>query len=372
MIPRAALLVAASLAPGVAAGAAPTQGGGSCPASNPPNELVTGGGSGQVAQIGKQFSGGLQVALANTNGCPLTGNLAGVVVTFSAPDTEASATFASSGSNRTSTGTDDQGGATVAGVTANETAGTYAITATSSYGSVSFSLTNTATGVPAAIRVSGGAGQSAVVGRRFRRRLAARVTDALGKPVQGVVVNFSVATGTASAPSASFLGGGQAVGTTDPYGVAISPPLLAGDTAARYTASASTDGLAVVAAYRLRNLPGPPRLVMAGLASGESAALGARFLIPLAVTVADVGGNPVAGAVVTFSAPRGGASGRFHSRRHGRPRTSRVVRVTTNHDGVAVTPAFYANRRAGGYVVLATVTGHARAAAFALVNRLDA
>jgi hypothetical protein len=369
---RIALVVAATLAPAAAVSAAPTQADDSCPASNPPNEMVLRGGSGQTAQIGKPFAGGLQVALANSNGCPLTGDLAGVVVTFSAPDSGASATFASSGSNRTSAGTDDQGSAMIAGLTANDTAGTYTVTATSSYGSVSFSLTNTATGVPAAIRVSGGAGQRAVVGRRFRRRLAARVTDALGKPVQGVVVNFSVGTGTASGPTASFLGGGQAAGTTDADGVAISPPLLAGETAGRYMATASTDGLAAVATYRLRNLPGPPRSVTAGLASGESTAPGARFPIPLAVTVADAGGNPVAGAVVTFSAPRAGPSGRFHSRRHGRVRTSRVVHVMTNHDGVAVAPAFYANRGAGGYVVRARVEGDARAAAFALVNQVGA
>ena len=54
----------------------------SCPAVNPPDELVVMGGSGQTAQLGHPFGNPLQVALANTNGCPLTGNLAAVNVDF--------------------------------------------------------------------------------------------------------------------------------------------------------------------------------------------------------------------------------------------------------------------------------------------------
>ena len=43
------------------------------------------GGSGQTTQLGNPFLQSLQVALANTNGCPLTGNLAGINVDFAAP-----------------------------------------------------------------------------------------------------------------------------------------------------------------------------------------------------------------------------------------------------------------------------------------------
>jgi len=43
--------------------------------------------------------------------------------------------------------------------------------------------------------------------------------------------------------------------------------------------------------------------------------------------------------------------------------------VKTNSRGIAVAPAFVANETGGGYVVTATA-GHARAAAFALVNQM--
>jgi hypothetical protein len=78
------------------------------------------------------------------------------------------------------------------------------------------------------------------------------------------------------------------------------------------------------------------------------------------VTVTDAYGNPVSGAVVTFSAPARGPSGRFAS-------GSRRVRDRTGAGGKAVAPAFHATSRPGGYVVRAT-TGTAAPAAFALVN----
>jgi hypothetical protein len=43
------------------------------------------GGSSQTAQLGRPFATNLQVASANTNGCPLTGQLAGYPVDFTAP-----------------------------------------------------------------------------------------------------------------------------------------------------------------------------------------------------------------------------------------------------------------------------------------------
>jgi len=100
-------VAALAVAGGSARGAASV-----CPTSNHPNELVLAGGSGQQAQLGKQFGQNLQVALANTNGCPLTGNLAGVTVNFDAPGSGASGIFASSGSREAYVGTDSQGVAT--------------------------------------------------------------------------------------------------------------------------------------------------------------------------------------------------------------------------------------------------------------------
>src|SRR5665213_2352851 len=56
----------------------------SCPTSNPPNELILDGGSPQTAQLDTAFESPLQVALANSNGCPVT-SVVGTPVPFTAP-----------------------------------------------------------------------------------------------------------------------------------------------------------------------------------------------------------------------------------------------------------------------------------------------
>ena len=98
-----------------------------------------------------------------------------------------------------------------------------------------------------------------------------------------------------------------------------------------------------------------------------------KSLVSLAVTVTDARGNRVPGALVSFAAPTAGPGGRFTtrvaSRAHGRSareRQARVAHVRANVCGVAVAPAYTANREPGGYVVKASA-GRARAA-FALVN----
>src|SRR5262249_2426859 len=119
-----------------------------CPDSNPPNMLTVAAGSPQTAQLEKPFQTNLQVALANSNGCPLTGRRGGVPVDFSAPATGASGPFAGSGSNRVAAGTDATGIATAPTFTANDVAGGYSVHADSDYGSVKLYLTNTTSGVP--------------------------------------------------------------------------------------------------------------------------------------------------------------------------------------------------------------------------------
>jgi protocatechuate 3,4-dioxygenase beta subunit len=454
-----------------------------CPASNPPNELVLAGGSGQQSQLGKQFAQAMQVALANTNGCPLTGNLAGVTVNFDAPGSGASGIFASSGSREAYVGTDSQGVATAPAFTANFTVGNYTVDAHSDYGTVGISLSNTANGLPSSITATGTSSQEATVNGSYGQPLQARVTDANGNPVQGATVTFSIIPGPTGA-SANFLGGAPSV-TTDSNGLATSPALVANSVPGRFSATASTDGLSTVAMYTLdnhaataalqtasahdltaivdgryrsslqarlldsggqpiegatvtfaitpadngasgnflggtgqataltdanglatapplvanktagaftatatalgappgqyslENLAAAPSSMAAGAANGQSTTVGTHFPIPLAVTVTDKNGNPVFGAFVTFAAPAKGASGRFtvppkknaHARKtKTEVRKSRVVRVRTNRNGIAVAPPFTANAAVGGYAVTATVRGGSVRTAFSLLN----
>jgi protocatechuate 3,4-dioxygenase beta subunit len=376
-----------------------------CPSSNPPNQLTLVAGTPQTAILQSAFATGLQVAVTNSNGCPVTSAAAGVPVTFSAPSGGVSGVFSASGSNTVTVGSDASGSVAAPAFTANDTQGSYILTASSQYGSVSFSLTNTASGMPARITAIPLKSRSASVTSRYPQPLQVEVLDANGNPVAGTTVTFTLgsrgssACGTTSSASASFTGGGaQATATTSASGVASSPLLTANSTAGSFTATAAVSGkepsggsgkenpaasgsdAATPLSFSLSNLAGKPTKLATGVGSTQSTTAGAPFPIRLAVTVTDAEKNPVPDAQVRFSAPTRGAGGRFagrssighsHASQHHRSHVSHAyaVKVKANACGIAVAPAFIANHLLGGYIVKASVT-HSRPAAFALVNEL--
>jgi hypothetical protein len=273
----------------------------SCPSSNPPNELTLTAGTPQTATLGSAFATNLQVAFGNRNSCPVTTAVAGIPVTFSAPAVGASGSFSASDSNAVTVGSDASGMAVAPPFTANYAAGSYTLTASSTYGSISFSLTN---------------------------------IESNDSSVCGALASDTASTGDT------------------PGGLASRPTKLA-----------------------------------VGIGATQSTLAGARFPLPLAVTVTDAEKDPVPGALVTFVAPAHGPGGYFTVRTGGgqmpmspalssgasgshppRSRTThrRRVDVRTDACGIALAPAFTANHREGGYVVVASVE-HLRAA-FALVN----
>ena len=347
-------------ASGAGAGAAS----GACPTSNPPNELVLAGGSGQTAQLGRQFPQNLQGQLANTNGCPVTGNLAGINVGFDAPSNGPSGVFAGSGSREAVVGTDAQGVAIAPPFTANDTAGSYAVDAHSDPGSVEFSLSNTATGVAAAITASGTTSEEASVNSEYPQPLQARVTDANGSPVQGATVNFSVVPGPTGA-GASSLGGGPATVTTNSNGLATSPPLLANGTPGRFIATASTDGVSTVATYTLDNHAAATTIALIG-GDSQEATINSRYPQPLRARVTDTNGSPVEGAIVSFSVVAG-ATGAGASFLGGGPATA-----TTDSEGVATSPPLVANGTPGRFSATASTDGGAAVATYSLDNHAAA
>ncbi len=351
-----AFVVAAALAAGSGTSSAA---GTACPTANPPNEIVLVGGSGQTAQLGKQFSTPLQVALANTNGCSLTGQLAGVSVEFDAPGSGAGGVFTSSGTRVALVGTDAQGVATAAAFTANYTVGEYSVDATSDYGAVNLYLINTASGVPSAIAASAGSGQAATVNAQYPQALQARVTDANGNPVQGAVVSFAVVPGATGA-GASFLGG-PASAVTDANGVATAPPLLAAATPGRFTATASTDGLASVAVFSLDNHAAAMALTVT-TGADPRAVVDARYHKALRARVVDDTGQSVEGASVTFAIAQA-ANGAGASFVGGSSQATEL----TDANGAATSPAILANKVAGSFTVTATAAG-APPAVFSLRN----
>jgi len=385
----AATIAAAALtaSPAARAQTSPSSGDGdtgatACPASNAPNELTLVGGTPQTAQLESGFAGALQVELANTNGCPLTTTVTGTTVTFSAPANGASATFAASGSNTLTTGTDATGSASAQMLTANDTPGTYTVTASSAYGSVSFALTNSAAGIPAAITPVGAASLRATTGTRYAEPLAVRVVDANGTPVVGATVTFSLggaaagAGAGAAAAGASFDGGtSQATETTDADGVATSPGLRANATSGAFTATATVAHVVEPARFALDNVAAKPHTVAPLGPASATATVAAHYALPLRVVVRNGAGRPVAGATVTFtlgasaaasaSAGAGGAGATFTG-------GATQATATSGPRGIATSPRLSANDDAGTFVATARATGASGLALFHLRNRAGA
>jgi hypothetical protein len=319
-------------------------------------------GTPQTTQVGTAFPTALQVAVFR-NGAPV----AGATVTFTAPSSGPSGVFSSTNTRSATAVTGSGGLATAPSFTANDSAGSYTLTASTSSvaGSASFSLTNSGAGVAYSVTERSGSPQSAQVGTTYGSPLVARVTDVNGNPVQGAMVTFSIGSGGAGGnggASGSFVGGGgNATVTTDSAGDATSPEVQANGVAGTFTVTAGTQGVTEVAQFTLTNDAAAPSSVSPGAGVTQRTPVGSTFPIPLSVTVTDADRNPVPGVTVTFSAPSSGPSGTFAD-------GGSVAGVVTNASGIAVAPAFRANGLAGGYIVTASVRGVSPSVAFALVN----
>jgi adhesin/invasin len=357
-----------------------TSTGPSCPTSNAPDELTLGGGTPQSAKLDSPFAAPFQVVLAASNGCPVTTAVAGTAVTFSAPangSSTASGTFAATGSSSATVGTDANGSAQAPAFTANDIPGSYTVTASSSYGSVTFNLTNTAAGVAATITAEAPLSEAAFTGATYNKPLQVRVLDANGNPVEGVTVNFTLGSGSggagsgAQAAGASFAGGqSQASAQTNASGLATSPPLTADSTPGRFTATAATAGVTVPASFQLDNVAGKaPTLTLLG-ASHRSALIGTGYGEPLQVEVLDAAGKPVQGASVTFtlgSSAGGGGAGSASAEASFVGGSSEATE-TTGARGRASSPLFTANDTAGSFTATVSVSGRANPLAVSLDN----
>jgi hypothetical protein len=354
-----------------------------CPTYNAPDELVLDGGTPQSTKLGTQFSADLQVSVAASNGCPITTQLSGIPITFAGPASGPSGTFAASGAPSVLVGTDGQGGASATPFTANMLPGGYQIVASSPYGSVSFSLVNTAVGVPASVKAMAPTALSAGVNARYDVPLKVQVLDANGTPVQGIAVSFSLggaaaggsgSTGGAGAAGASFVSGQAQVNvTTDSDGFATSPAFSANDVPGKFKATAMVDGVSSAATFALDNLAGKaPRIEP--LVGRQKAAVGASYRHALKVKVLGGNGKPLQGATVTFSlggaAAGGGGSGGASAAAAGASFVGGSTQdtETTNANGIAASPRFDANTTPGTFTATATVTGATGAASFALDN----
>ncbi len=175
--------------------------------------------------------------------------LSGVTVTFTAPSTGASGSFA--GGKNTAT-TNASGVATSATFTANGTLGSYTVKASVSgvTATANFSLTNTL-GPPASTTATSGTAQIGAINSAFAAPLEAIVKDAGGNPVSGATVTFTPP--LASGASGTFAVGGN-IATTNASGVATSGTFTANGTTGSYTVTASVLGVTTTASFSLTNM----------------------------------------------------------------------------------------------------------------------
>jgi hypothetical protein len=324
-----------------------------------PASITVTSGTPQSATIDMAFAAPLVATVLDKGSNPVSG----VTVTFTAPTTGPSGTFA--GGVNTAT-TNVSGVATSTTFTANGTAGgpyTVAATVSGVLTPANFSLTNTA-GAPASIAATSGTPQSAAINMAFAAALGATVLDKNSNPVSGATVTFTAPT---TGATGTFPNGTNTVtAQTGTNGIAISTTFTANGTAGGpYTVTATVPGVSTPANFSLTNTAGAPASITATSGTPQSTIIDTAFVAPLVATVLDKNSNAVSGATVTFTAPATGATGTFAN-------GTSTTTATTNASGVATSTTFSANGTAGAYTVTATVAGVTAPADFSLTNTAGA
>ena len=205
-------------------------------------------GTPQATPINTAFASPLVATVVDSGQNPVSGAL----VTFTAPATGASGTFA----NGTATETDltnADGIATSTTFNANGTSGADLVTAIVAGVSApaNFNLTNSA-GAPATVTAASGTPQNSAINTAFASPLVALVLDSTSNPVSGVAVTF---TAPATGASGTFANGTVTeIDTTSASGLATSTTFTAnGQTGGPYTVTASVSSLSSPANFSLTN-----------------------------------------------------------------------------------------------------------------------
>ena len=296
------------------------------------------GGTLQSTIINSAFRDPLEVLVTDAAANPVSG----ATVTFMAPGSGASAALTGP-----SAITDATGHASVNAV-ANSVAGSYTVTAGTpgASGTASFSLTNQAASAAKLAFVQQPA--STTAGSTISA-VSLSLTDSGNNPVSGAPVTLTVQIGSGT------LGGTVAM-TTDITGTATFNDLVI-QTAGAYQLRAVAGALSTLSNL-FKITPATAANITVFDGDGQSAAVGTAYGAPFRASVQDGFGNPVAGTLVTFTAPTSGASVSFAG----------STTVPTNDIGIAAAPTATANQAAGTFQVTATAPGTSQPATFNLTN----
>ncbi|HEV2520948.1 MAG TPA: choice-of-anchor D domain-containing protein, partial [Candidatus Acidoferrales bacterium] len=314
-------------------------------------------GSVQSTAINTPFALPLVAQLTDGNSKPI----AGVTVTFTAPGSGASGTFA--GTPPTTSVmeiTDGNGLATTPIFTANGTPGAnYNVMATAGVLNAGFFLTNTSTATnKLAFTTQPGGGTAGMVWAQ--------------QPVVTVQTPGGSTDTTSSAPITLVISGGTGASgatltcTSNPVNASSGVATFAGckidKAASGYTLTATSTGLTSTISSPFTIAAGAAASIAPTAGSGQSTTVGTVFAMPLEATVTDTLGNPVPNTPVTFTAPpQPGASGTF-------PGSATSAVVSTDTSGVATAPSFTANATVGGPYTVTAKAGAIGPANFSLTN----
>jgi adhesin/invasin len=307
--------------------------------------ILTSGGSPQSAVIHTAFGAPLQVTVTDAARNPVSG----AAVVFAAPTSGPSGLF---GGQSTATVATDAEGHASAVITANGTAGSYSVTASSSAitGSATFALTNLPGGANSLVFVQQPTNTAA--GQTISPAVTVRIQDASVQPISVVGVPIVL---TLSSGRGTLLG--TLVQLTRDTGVATFNDLHIAETGTkRLRATADQQILAESNTFQIT--AGAAATITAISGTTQSATVLTQFLSLLRAQVKDSASNPVSGVTVTFSADSSGASGTFAG----------AVTVTTDSNGIATAPLLTANGQAGNFTITALAAGVTLPAVFSLTN----
>lgn len=208
--------------------------------STVPAVLSIGDGSLQAAQIENQMTQvntAFRIPLSVTVLDGQNNYMPGVTVTFTAPDTGASGTFAN-GTTATTAITNSTGVATSSAFTANGTDGTYFVTVSVGGLTNAFTLQNTLYnpfGVPVTISLSGGSPQTVDIETPFPSILQVVVVDGALNYVPGATVTFKAVPGLTGASGTFANGTDTTTATSGPTGLASATQLTANHAAGQFS-----------------------------------------------------------------------------------------------------------------------------------------
>jgi uncharacterized delta-60 repeat protein len=309
-------------------------------------------GNNQSVTVTTAFTTSLQATLRDGSGNPISG----AVVTFTAPASGASGTFAGN-SNLYSGMTNAEGVITASVFTANTIAGSYQVTVSTPLASspANFNLTNIS-GAPASLTILNGNGQSTTINKVFGQRLSVVARDAYNNLTSSGLITFTAP--PSGSASGVFVGGLRTYsGTPNASGILTATNFFANLFVGSYVVTATASTITTPVSFNLTNLPATLTVVSG---SGQQTVTGDKFSQLLIVQVRDNNNAPISGLTVRFTAPGSGASGTFAN-------NTATYQAVSDNSGLVKSTTFAANSITGSYAVTAAV-GTGSPISFTLTN----